>query len=351
MVIYDGKYDPIGWSDEYPETTIDLHIPEPESLIEYQSDQLTKVLETTQDLQKNIRDISLLARIAEANNIGISTESPLYKVISQMSKIPPDSGFEHLQYPEIFVLSETSQRAAKLLLGGETHTEVHNLKNKLVDLANRADNFLRPREEDEYDYEEPDDEECTYFNPYRLDVCTGEERLYNHTNTSNDDVPLLLTKYNIAEDEELTYFKSCGMFIEDEQSTSASIDFTPFNAVDPGEIDPTVAMAMAFMGMKNFLYALEKYQIGNNKLISLHGQTNYTMALFASRFGFDVWVDNMLLTKDEIKAKKDSLSKEETYWVAGSIDNIKRELEIFEKEGFAEKLIKRASRSPYFQQQ
>lgn len=336
------RYDPIGWDENSPGTTMDLHIPEPESLIKYRSDQLTQVLKTEQDLQENIRDISLLTRIAEANNIEINTKSPLYKVISQMSKIP-SSEFEDLQYPEIFLLAETSQRAANLLLGREMHIEARNLRGDLVDLANRAYDFLSPVE---YDYEEL----CTYFDPYHIDVYTGEEELYNHTNTSYEDdeitPPPSLTKYNIATDDSgNTCFKSCGLFVKAGHSETASIDFTPFNAVSSEEINPTTAMAMAFMGMENFLHALEEQQLDGNNLTSLAGWTNPTMAQFASRFGFKVQTNGIFLSREEIKAGKIDLFKNSNCYVKGLIKDIREEVEKFKRDGFDRKLIARFNKA------
>ncbi len=339
------NYNSIGWNEEFPETLTELHISNPESLIAYRSEQLTHALVTEHDLQELIEDISLLTRIAEANNIEIGTESPLYRVILQMSKIP-NNRFEHLRYPEIYILADTSERASKLIPEAEENTETYILRGRLVDMANRAYDFLDfGGDEYEPEYYE-DEEEYRYFNPHSYLTLSGEESHYNNTNTAYEGENNFLTRYNIDKsDPGNTYFKSCGIFVTVGESQIAKIDFTPFNATSPGEVDPRVAMAMAYRGMKNFLHAFEQHQLGNVHLIALSGTTNPTMAQFASRFGFRVEVGGSWLSRDEMKAQKIDLDKRLSCNVIGTIEDIRRELAKFEAKGIGERLVKGISKN------
>jgi len=344
------RYNPISWCEEFPRTTIELHIPNPEKLIDYGSEQLVLALRTAQDLQELVWDISLLTSISEANNIEIRPGSPLYRVVLKMSRIP-NNKFEHLQYPEIYILAETAERAAKLLPEAEEGTESHILKGRLLDLADKANEFVRPvmSTDGDHDYEDEleDGEGPHYFSPHSFVTFPGEERHYNNTYIVYDGENPLFPKYNIGKDDKgNTYFKSCGIFVLVEQSTLANMEFTPFDAHSPDEIDPRIAVAMAYRGMKNFLHAIEQHQLGNDNLTTLSGTTNPTMALFASRFGFKIGVDGEWLSKEEIKARGVELDNRPSYWVVGRIEDIRRELERFEQEGFGEKLVRYFNKNP-----
>lgn len=339
-----SRYDPIFWDENFPETTIELHIPNPENLIKYRSEQLTQVLETEYDLQELIMDISLLTRISEANNIKIETESPLYRVVLEMSNIP-NNEFEHLQFHEIFVLADTSKRALNLLPETEENTE---LRDMLADLTNRSYNFLREYHAGAY-HEDRKKEVGPDFYPDNYILIPGEESHYNNTNLVYQGEHALLTKYNIYTSEtETTYFKSCGIIVmvepqnivtqQDIGTDTATIDFTPFNSTDPGEVEPIVAITMAYRGMKNFLHAFEEQQLGNNNLVALSGHTNPTMAKFASRFGFRVKVGKDWLDIKDIKNLK--TNPDDFFHVKGNIEDIRRALEEFEKKGFGEKIVK-----------
>ena len=329
------QYDSIDWNENYPKTVTKLHIPDPESLIEYRSEQLTHISDIEHELlnYKYIDDVSLLTMIAKANDIKIDAKSSLYKVISQMSKIPEDK-LRRLQYPKMLTLTETSQRAANLLLQKGLDIETYALISNLVDLVDKAGNLLIAIGE------------CPYFDPRWFELYRGEEGRYNHANTIYKNENELFTKYNIDIDEEerVSYFKSCGIFVEAGQSDTASIDFTPLNALEPGMINPKLAIVMAYRGVKNFLHALEKQQLGNNDLTRLYGRTNPTMARFASRFGFTILLNGKWLNRDEIKAEKIDLDEKKSCWVMGSITVIEKELEKFEEKGFGEKLVKSFSK-------
>lgn len=313
------------------------NFPNIEEVIEFKSKQIAETLESERDLNSVLDDIGLLTRMAVENNIVIGYGSPFYRAVLSMSTIP-NSELENMTYVDTFALAEILNAASNLLPESEDSSEVNILRGKLIDLAGTAYYHLYSDDDDDADYSKG-------FNERSCQVNFGEEHKYNHKYSGFPGEPEVLTKYNLFETQDgSTFFKSCGLFIEVGNAEFAEIDFTPFNAVNPGEVAPRTALAMAYRGMRNFLHALENQEIKNNNLSGLYGVTNPTMALFASRFGFRIRIGDVYLDKDQISSQNADLGQQSGYEVFGTLDDIRRELEKFEESGLGKRLVKSYSR-------